>query len=84
LDRRADRIVDRDPAARLARFPDHALPRHRSIGDPRRDFQGGTRDARPTGKPRELGNLAVREDVTFRDPPDRRVDVSIQHADVCR
>jgi molybdopterin synthase catalytic subunit len=78
LHRRADRIVDRDAPAQLARFADHALPRQPVLGAARLQRRGG--DARAARDAGELGDLAVRRDRTARDPADDLVNPAIEVA----
>jgi len=61
LDRRTDRIEDRDPTPRPARFADHALP-WQLLPARVAALQRGRRDPRTTGKPGELGDPPVGRD----------------------
>src|SRR6185437_10151433 len=65
---RADRIVNRDPAALRARLADHALPRQRVGAGARLERRG--RDTRAARQARELGDLAVGRDAAARDRAD--------------
>jgi hypothetical protein len=80
LDRGADRIVNRDAAAQLARFADHALPRQ-LIGRLAR-LHRGARDACTAGNAGELGDLAIRGDGAFGNLADDLIDAPIQRAKV--
>jgi molybdopterin converting factor subunit 1 len=80
LHRGADRIVNRDPPAHPARFADHALPRQPMLRAAR--LQRSRRDARAAWQARQLGDLAVGRDRPARNPPDDRIDPTIQVAHV--
>jgi hypothetical protein len=69
LERGADRIVDRDAAARLARLADHALPRQARL-----DLHRRAADASAVRDARHLGHLAVGRDAATWDPADDGVD----------
>jgi hypothetical protein len=64
--------VDRDPAAQLAGFPDHALPRQLIGG--LRGLERSGRDPRAARDARELGDLAVGRDAPPGDRADHLLD----------
>ena len=76
MDRRADRIVDRDPAAQPTGFADHALPRQVVARLAR--LECGRGDASAVRDPRELGDLRVGRDPALGDRADHDVDPAEQ------